>query len=56
MKTSALVWDDVLEDVYEEEDVKPCISYRLWNVVAFWIPVSSIMWAGIIYAGFWLFR
>jgi len=32
------------------------VSRGLWNVVVVWIPISSVMWAGIIYAAWWLFR
>lgn len=28
----------------------------LFNATLMWVPISSIMWAGIIYTVLWLFR
>jgi hypothetical protein len=53
---TALVLHDQSRMFYAEQDIKPAMSCRLLNVVVIWIPISSVMWAGIIYVGLWLFR
>jgi len=54
--SDALVLHDRPQAFYWEEDIRPGMSCRWLNVLAIWIPISSVMWAGIIYAGLWLFR
>jgi len=39
--------------IYKELEAR---SEALLNATLMWVPISSIMWAGIIYAVFWLFR
>lgn len=40
----------------DEKDITFGVSREFLNVVVVWMPISSMMWAGIIYAAWRLFR
>jgi hypothetical protein len=46
---STLVLHDQWRTLYSERDLKPALSRGLLNVVILWVPISLVIWAGIIY-------
>jgi hypothetical protein len=39
--------------IYNEMEAR---SEALFNATLMWVPISSVMWAAIIYTTLWLFR
>jgi hypothetical protein len=53
---STLVLHNQWRTLYSEQDLKPGLSRGFLNVVILWVPISLVIWAGIIYGASRLLR